>query len=105
MSDFKVIPYGTKWAVQKPDGLIRCVVSDKNFALSIAHDCSLTDLPGGTWKPVLCIETGDVFESASKAAKVAGCKSANTIVRACYSGRKVGGWHWKLLHEENENGM
>ena len=48
-------------------------------------------------KKVICLETGDIFKSASEAAKVYEC--CNNNISACCTGRRktAGGYHWKYV--------
>lgn len=47
-------------------------------------------------KPVICIETGVLYESVSKAARVTGLRRATSICSACNEINKTaGGFHWK----------
>lgn len=46
-------------------------------------------------KAVMCVETGEVFESMSLAAKSKGI--CNNIARACKDGKRCGGYHWKWV--------
>lgn len=53
---------------------------------------------GGPKKPVVCIETGDIYESASMAAKNMGMNFGSKISAACL-GRRItaAGYHWSFL--------
>lgn len=54
-----------------------------------------------TSKPVVCIETGMVFDSCRVASEWAGLKSATNIGECCNGKRKTaGGYHWMWLEEE-----
>lgn len=46
-------------------------------------------------KPVICLETGEVFESAAAAAKAVGLKGSSSL-SACLRGKAMtaGGFHW-----------
>lgn len=49
-------------------------------------------------KPVMCIETGQVYESMRQAELITGI---NNIRRGCNGTRKtVGGFHWKFVKQE-----
>lgn len=51
-----------------------------------------------TKKRVLCIETGQIFESMKEAAVFANLKDATGITKCCKLERKVaGGYHWKYV--------
>jgi group I intron endonuclease len=47
-------------------------------------------------KPVICVETGEVFSSAKEAMRETGINAGN-IGTACKSGRRAGGFHWTYL--------
>lgn len=50
---------------------------------------------------VICIETGQCFESGIKAAEYVGLKVANTIYKCCRGEAKTAkGYHWKYADEE-----
>ena len=52
-------------------------------------------------KPVLCVETGIVYESAIKAQEATGCGYGN-IYRVCNMGRgTAGGYKWQYANEYN----
>lgn len=90
-----VIPYGRRWAVQRPDQTIRCIVDDREFALEIMHDCinELTIRNDG----ILCVETGIRYESTEEAAKSMGLKRGSSIGKALRHGTKSAGYHWRLV--------
>ena len=46
----------------------------------------------GMAKPVIVVETGEIYTSRSKAAKALGC-SASAVYNAIKSGRLINGWH------------
>ena len=48
-------------------------------------------------KKVICLETDDIFKSASEAARVYKC--CNNNISACCTGRRktAGGYHWKYI--------
>jgi len=51
-------------------------------------------------KKVLCIETGEIFESIQQAAKIKGIKSFSHITSVCRNNQKTcGGFHWKYYVE------
>ena len=51
-------------------------------------------------KPVVCIETGEVFHSARAAARATGANQA-VISRVCrHKLNTAGGYHWKFYEEE-----
>ena len=54
------------------------------------------------WKPVICIETGEIFESA-KAANIHFGLKKDRISSAIRKGRKVNGFTWQFLQEYNAN--
>lgn len=54
-------------------------------------------------KPVICIETGVIYESATEAARQVGAQQGK-ICMVCRGQRnKAGGYHWKYYNEEEEN--
>lgn len=51
-------------------------------------------------KPVICVETGDQFESASDAARHIHKATQSKITMACLGQRKTcGGYHWRYANE------
>lgn len=100
MNGYNVIPYGRKWAVRKPDGLVRCVVDDHEFAMSIAYDCTAEISNVRLGKPVLCVETGKQYLTATDAAHAVGVSRGFLITSACKHGTRSGGYHWRLLRKE-----
>lgn len=54
-------------------------------------------------KPVVCVETGEVFESISAAAKSVG-RTYSTLSEARKSGKTCGGYHWKYAEEVSASG-
>ena len=53
-------------------------------------------------KQVQCIETGEIFESASAAARKIPKTTQSKICMVCRGQRKTcGGYHWKYIEEEN----
>ena len=58
---------------------------------------AFADRPESTWRvPIVCLETGEGFESLGAAAEWAGCEAAE--IADCISGKKstAGGTHWGL---------
>lgn len=56
-------------------------------------------------RKVCCVETGEVFPSATDAAKAFGFKSSSSIIQAIKNGGKSGGHHWKYDNDvKNDNG-
>lgn len=100
MNGYDAIPYGRKWAVRKPDGMIRCVVDDHEFAMSIAYDCAAERSNIRLGRPVLCVETGKQYLTATDAARAVGVSKGCLITSACRRGTKSGGYHWRLLRKE-----
>jgi hypothetical protein len=47
-------------------------------------------------KPVLCLETGEVFESINAAARSRGA-SKGAVYKSCKNGGKAGGFHWQFI--------
>ena len=55
-------------------------------------------------KPVICVETGEIFESASEAARKIPKTSQSKICMVCQGKRKTcGGYHWEYVEKEKEN--
>lgn len=50
--------------------------------------------------PILCVETGQIFDSARQASKQTG--ASNSGISKCCKGRaqSAGGYHWKFINEE-----
>lgn len=94
-SNYDVIPYGSKWAVRRPDGLLRCVVKHKCLAESIAKECTLEMAVANP--AIICVETGKVYTTAAQAAKDAGLAAASSITRAIDKGTRSGGYHWQRI--------
>lgn len=55
------------------------------------------------WKPVICVETGEIFESVKAATAHFGLKK-DRISSAIRKGRKVNGFTWQFLRECEKNG-
>lgn len=53
--------------------------------------------------PVVCIETGQVFESRTQAAQCMGVKNASQITKAIETGHKVKGYHWCELQDYQQS--
>lgn len=53
-------------------------------------------------RKVVCVETGEIFLSATDAAKVVGVKNSSSIIQSIKQGYKSGGYHWKYL-DDNPN--
>ena len=52
-------------------------------------------------KKILCVETGEVFNNQSSAAKAVGLKSSAGISKCCLGERKTaGGYHWQFIEGE-----
>lgn len=65
-------------------------------------------LKGKTYnsKPVICIETGEVFSSAHLAAEAYNLKSCNSITNVCNKKKyykTAGGFHWAWYQEEEKS--
>lgn len=59
----------------------------------------------GNSKKVICLETGDIFISASEAGRVLGI-SKDSIIRVCNNKphcKTAGGYHWKFINNKLEN--
>lgn len=50
-------------------------------------------------KRVKCIETGEIFESATTAAKHINLKCNSSLTRACRDGLTAGGYHWEYVED------
>ena len=53
-------------------------------------------------RKVICVETGEVFSSATDVAKLVGVKSSSSIIQSIKSGCRSGGEHWKYV-EDSKN--
>jgi len=51
-------------------------------------------------RKVVCVETGEVFPSATDVAKLIGVKSSSSIIQSIKSGCRSGGYHWKYEKDE-----
>ena len=51
--------------------------------------------------PVICVETGEVFETIRDAASAKGVHPTN-ISRACKTNYRCGGYHWKYVDDVSE---
>ena len=105
MNGYDAIPYGRKWAVRNPKGLVRCVVDDKMFAKQIAYECAAEKSNVRMSRhnhPVQCIETGETYLTATEAAHTVGLSRGHTVAIACKKGTTAGGYHWRSLREELE---
>lgn len=55
-------------------------------------------------KKVQCIETGEIYTSACKAAKAVNLKSSAGISKCCLGQQKTaGGFHWIFIKEGENN--
>lgn len=105
---------GGRWRIVRKDGRIVSVYPTKQAAENRAYmlNLAMTDsapkrsrrqrdperkIPP---KPVICIETGRVFDSLRIAAKWAGLSSGTAIKFACKSGSLTAGYHWRLVGQE-----
>lgn len=56
-------------------------------------------MKGGTYKPILCVETGVVYKSMSYAYRILGIQVSN-LSKACNGERHTaGGYHWRYVNE------
>lgn len=55
-------------------------------------------------RKVRCVETGEVFPSATDAAKTFGLRSSSSIIQAIKKGGRSGGYHWMYTNDsKNDN--
>ena len=54
-------------------------------------------------RKVVCIETSEVFPSATDAAKFIGVKSSSSIIQSIKSGCRSGGYHWKYIEDSEKD--
>ena len=52
-------------------------------------------------RPVVCVETEEVFPTVTEAAKAKNINTARNICRSCKVGGRCGGYHWR--YHENRN--
>lgn len=48
-------------------------------------------------RPIVCLETGEVYKSVSAAARAVGLKGGSAISRAAARGYIAGGYHWAYV--------
>lgn len=53
-------------------------------------------------KKVLCVESGEVFSSASEAQRCLSTPNSGGVSAACRSGKKYKGCHWKYVDDEDD---
>ena len=54
-------------------------------------------------RKVVCVETGEIFPSATDAAKLIGVKNSSSIIQSIKRGCRSGGYHWKYAGDlEND---
>ena len=53
-------------------------------------------------RPVVCVETGEVFPTVTEAAKAKNINAARNICRSCKNGGRCGGYHWRY-HEDRKS--
>lgn len=58
---------------------------------------SFNILPNKNWSPVICVETGEKFNSVNSAARFAGV-NRTSISNALSRGGTSGGYHWKYFN-------
>ena len=63
--------------------------------------CGRKQAANSNKRKVICVETGEIFPSATDAAKVVGVKNSSSIIQSIKHGCKSGGYHWKYLEEKN----
>lgn len=94
---YRVVPrIDDRFAVIRPDGTVKCVVDDEDFAREIADECTNEELylteyghaskPGAKPKLVMCVETGERYNSITEAAKACHV-TPRTIQRSLKEGR------------------
>lgn len=104
-------PAGVKWMKQHPEWCKEkvkdCLKWQKEHPKEILQQ-RLNNVPKmnkARKRPVICIETGIIYESATEAAKHNSKTSQSKICMACRGQRiTCGGYHWKYLEDqEKEN--
>ena len=79
------------------DELERNCISEYNALVPIGMNVSA----GGRFSPVMCVETGDIYRTATDAAIKNGAKSAagsSNIIKSCRGvANKAYGYHWKYV--------
>ena len=74
-------------------------VSGKNCPL-----CGISQSAKAKHKPVLCVETGMIFESCKGAGQHYNIKNpASSVSGAARTGGKAGGYHWKFIDDKKIN--
>lgn len=94
---YKTIKYGRKYAIQKADGTLRCIVPTKALADLAAKDMNREYRRGCV---VVCVETGKEYATTDEAARDAGVVRGTTISKAIYQGRKVGDLTFRLKRKD-----
>lgn len=79
--------YGHKWSDKMKNNLRQKQIASKRYCGSRNPNA----------KKVVCIDTGDVFETMTDAAKFAGVKLPSSIYHAIRRNSTAGGFHWKIL--------
>lgn len=89
---YKTIKYGRKWAVQRSDGTLRCVVEDEHFARQICKECnnSERDLVS-----VVCVDTGKRYATLKEACQDVGLKNPTSISKAISKHKRAAGHEWR----------
>ena len=94
MKEWSVKKKGTRYDVIRPDGTVKCTVTDGELAYEVANDM-ICDRHSES-HPVRCIETGKEYKSHLAASKATGL-DANCIRRCCLGQiRKSGGLTWEF---------
>ena len=87
---------------ERPSELHELDHRDRNRANNMVSNlCWLThqeNIEKACAKKVICLETGNIYESATKAARAIG-KSDCAVANAIWRNRKAGGFHWRYLDE------
>jgi hypothetical protein len=65
--------------------------------------CGRKQAANSNKRKVICVETGEVFPSATDAAKLIGVKSSSSIIQSIKHGCRSGGYHWKYLEDSTND--
>ena len=109
-----------QWLVPNPNNLpfVRHLDDDKlnydlcNLAWGTRVDNAQDSIKNGRYRygykihnnrPIICIETGTIYESSCEASRKLKINQSN-ISACCLGKRKIaGGYHWKYINEREEN--